>query len=490
MYGNTDYTCVTTPTTNVTLSPLEACTLYHVNVYSVSSFGALSPELKMDTNTDEAAPGAPENLRITNQTANWVALAWDDPLDRANCVDAWKITYGETNSPPPTLRQLQQKGLKKEKDIVRVGGVGGVGGLVRDDPIITSDNFATISPLRACTNMTFWVSGVSPSGITGSTRITQTTMEETEPTPVSSVEAVPLNQNSLLVVWTPGKPTPVSSVEAVPLNQNSLLVVWTPGSDEECVTEYHVCVTDIVDLDQACVDTDTIEQTFNGLEACVNYDVTVTPISPSGVFGDPAFDIANTGDLPTSEPTNLRVTEVTSHTAIIKYGPPEMNPRCVTEFNTQLLEQGKSTMYMTSLTTHLEEMVSGLGSCSLYEYRIRAVTASGFVSGWASVNFTTAEDTPSSPRSLSHLTLTSDSVQLRWFVPETNPWCADVYRINWTSTVGDNGTRDITVPNHPPEVVENIDGLTGCTDYTFSVSAVTTLGTEGPPATHNTTTTC
>lgn len=54
----------------------------------------------------------------------------------------------------------------------------------------------------------------------------------------------------------------MSSVEAVALNQNTLLVVWTPGAMEECVTYYHVCVTDVVDLSQDCVDTSNIEETF------------------------------------------------------------------------------------------------------------------------------------------------------------------------------------------------------------------------------------
>lgn len=69
------------------------------------------------------------------------------------------ITYGETDSPPAP------------KTIVLKA--------VRKDPIITSDNFATIAPLAACTNYTFWVSGVSPSGYMGSTRKTQTVMAET-----------------------------------------------------------------------------------------------------------------------------------------------------------------------------------------------------------------------------------------------------------------------------------------------------------------------
>lgn len=65
-------------------------------------------------------------------------------------------------------------------------------------------------------------------------------------------------------------------------------------------------------------------------------------------------------------------------------------------------------------------MVSGLGSCSNYQYSIRAVTGTGYQSDWVSVNFTTAEDTPSAPRSLSHLSVTTSSVQLRWFVPDVS----------------------------------------------------------------------
>lgn len=66
------------------------------------------------------------------------------------------------------------------------------------------------------------------------------------------------------------EPTPVSSVESVPLDESSLLVVWTPGAQEECVTYYHVCVTDVVDLTQDCVDTSSIEETFVVSGVCVN----------------------------------------------------------------------------------------------------------------------------------------------------------------------------------------------------------------------------
>lgn len=54
MVGTTESTCVTSPTSNITLLGLEACTLYHISVTSVSTFGVESTELKFDTNTDEA----------------------------------------------------------------------------------------------------------------------------------------------------------------------------------------------------------------------------------------------------------------------------------------------------------------------------------------------------------------------------------------------------------------------------------------------------
>ncbi|XP_042891139.1 prolactin receptor-like [Penaeus japonicus] len=66
---------------------LESCTLYHVTVTSISPSGSRGGHVTFDTNTDDAAPGSPEHLAIEEQTTTSVTLSWDDPLDRASCVD-------------------------------------------------------------------------------------------------------------------------------------------------------------------------------------------------------------------------------------------------------------------------------------------------------------------------------------------------------------------------------------------------------------------
>lgn len=55
MYGTTVNQCETTVSNNITLDGLEPCTVYHVNITSVSISGQRSEDsLMFDTNTDDA----------------------------------------------------------------------------------------------------------------------------------------------------------------------------------------------------------------------------------------------------------------------------------------------------------------------------------------------------------------------------------------------------------------------------------------------------
>ena len=151
MYGTTLNACKSSSNSSIVLDRLEPCTIYHINITSVSVSGQISEDsLLFDTNTDDAgtflifcvhecmcrcygneglsrqccgiqlwtfqqktfylwminnsiweycvlsllksgvvstAPGAPRNLRVNNQTEYMVSLAWDNPKNRASCVD-------------------------------------------------------------------------------------------------------------------------------------------------------------------------------------------------------------------------------------------------------------------------------------------------------------------------------------------------------------------------------------------------------------------
>ena len=39
------------------------------------------------------APGAPQNLKVNNQTEHWVSLSWDNPLERPSCVDRQVVDF-------------------------------------------------------------------------------------------------------------------------------------------------------------------------------------------------------------------------------------------------------------------------------------------------------------------------------------------------------------------------------------------------------------
>ncbi|XP_045102438.1 uncharacterized protein LOC123498935 isoform X2 [Portunus trituberculatus] len=435
MYGTTLNMCKSSSNSSIVLDGLEPCAIYHINITSVSVSGQLSEDsLLFDTNTDDAAPGAPRNLRVNNQTEYMVSLAWDNPRDRASCVDKWRISY-----------------LKHEVKYQEVK--------------LVADNFATVSDLEACSEYTFFVSAVSPGGFQGGTKTTKAMMEEIEPTAVTSVKATALN---------------ASSVE----------VVWVPAIKEECVHHYLVCVTHLTSLVQECHNDTDLQRTFTGLEACVDYEVTVTPVSPSSVLGSLTYDIARTVDFRPSPPTSLQVTDITSSTAHITFSPPLEHPLCVVEYDFEVQEMKSiKSIKVISPSVYLQETLSGLNACTDHEVRISAVTPSGLESEKANVNFTTSEDTPSAPRALTHITVTVDQIELHWFAPLTNRLCVDMYKVSWTSG-SDSGNTDYTPSGYPPEVKMTVSGLETCTSYTFTVVPVTPLGDEGSSVTYTVSTSC
>ncbi|XP_063870584.1 uncharacterized protein LOC135105875 isoform X2 [Scylla paramamosain] len=435
MYGTTLNTCKSSSNSSIVLEGLEPCAIYHINITSISVTGQLSEDsLLFDTNTDDAAPGAPRNLRVNNQTEYMVSLAWDNPLDRASCVDKWRISY------------LKQEVKYQEVKLV-------------------ADNYATVSDLEACSEYTFFVSAVSPRGIQGGTKSTQAIMEEIEPTAVTSVKATALNS---------------SSVE----------VVWVPAVKEECVHHYLVCITHLISLVQECHNKTDLQQTFTGLEACVDYEVTVTPVSPMGALGSLTYDLARTVDFRPSPPTSLQVTDITSNTALVTFGPPLEHPLCVVEYDIEVQEmESMKSSKMLSPSVYLHQTLSGLNACTDHEIRVSAVTPSGLVSDKSTVNFTTSEDTPSAPRALTHITVAVNQIELHWFAPLTNRLCVDMYKVSWTSG-SDSGNMDYTPSGHPPEVKMTVSGLESCSSYTFTVVPVTPLGDKGPSVTYTVSTSC
>ncbi|KAG0711995.1 von Willebrand factor A domain-containing protein 7 [Chionoecetes opilio] len=435
MFGSQKIWCDTSSNSSIVMKGLQPCTVYHVNITSVSLSDELSEEsLLFDTNTDDAAPGAPQHLKVDNQTEYWVSLAWDNPLERASCVDRWMVTYIENDA-----RHQKVK--------------------------VVADNHATVSDLDPCTSYTFFVSAVSPRGAQGGTKTTKATLDEIEP-------------------------TPLSSVVATALDATSVMVEWIPALKEECVHHYLVCIIDLTGLAQECHNITDLYHTFTSLEACVDYEVTVTPVAPSGKLGTFSYDVARTVDLPTSPPTSLEVKDITAHSALITYGPPFRNPLCVIEYDIEVEETGyHKSIRMAPVSTYLQQMLYGLHACSGHEVRVSAVTGSGHTSDKVVGIFTTSEDTPSIPRALTYITTAVDQVELHWFSPLTNPLCIDTYKVSWSSSSG-NGTMDYTPSGHPPEVKMTVSGLASCSPYTFTVVAVTPLGDEGPGASYTVSTSC
>ncbi|XP_042891138.1 phosphatidylinositol phosphatase PTPRQ-like [Penaeus japonicus] len=321
-----------------------------------------------------------------------------------------------------------------------------------------ADHYSTIFDLRPCTNYTYYVSAVSFYGLQGGTRTALGSTGEIEPSPVESVSATA---------------TGTMSISAT----------WSAGQVKECVDHYYTCIRDADTLTSACFHTDDLERDFTGLSPCVNYEVAVRSVSPKGQLGSAIYDTATTKDVPTGAPQDLQVVDVTSHSATITFAPPATFPQCVHEYDTRIVDlssvKKRSPSDLSSRLLRTQEAIDGLNACTDYGIWLSAATVSGFKSPEVSINFTTAEATPSAPRELNHTDVGADSVSLRWFAPENNTLCAVSYRVTWTSDLN-SGSEDFPFLDHPFEVKVTVKGLTASRAYTFTSSALGPSGNIGP----------
>lgn len=315
----------------------------------------------------------------------------------------------------------------------------------------------------------YTVSAVSPSELPGGTAILYDETEETTPREVESVSANALD------------PT-------------SIDVSWTPAAIKECLDHYEVCIINTHSASRDCHDTVDVKNLFTDLEPCVHYQLTIASVSPSGMRSLSKNAFATTQDVPTSPPRALAADEITAHTATISHEPPLENPQCVYEYDIRVVQYNgaphqNSMTRNEPATAQAQEVLEGLEACTDYGLYMSVVTVSGYRSDEAHLNFTTLEDTPSTPRELEVVKTTENSVDLIWFAPQSNGACATSYHLTWTSDSG-SGETTLEDPAKPFETKKTVEGLASCSTYTFSVSAGAASGEYSDPISVDAATKC
>ncbi|XP_071525808.1 von Willebrand factor A domain-containing protein 7-like [Panulirus ornatus] len=427
--------CEQTATNTYNMRGLEACAVYEVTVTSLAPSGLPSSDsLVFMVNTDEAAPGAPRNVEVALSTLDTVTITWDDPLDRAFCVDKYQVSYSEKVD---TAKQTKEVGR------------------VEVEP--SSDNIVTISDLIPCTNYTFQVAAVSRSGYKG---------------PYSERDAGTLE----------GEPSPVDSLALDMITTVSLHVSW--DASMQCVDHFLLCYYNDEEVGEVCNTLKDTEETLTKLLSCTAYHVSVTPVTPSGAHGNTTWQSDSTLEAAPGEPQNLTVVQETPHSIEVNFDPPVVNPQCAVEYDYQITDQGTAKVHEATIhSPRLDNNMNNLEACTAYEIRVRAVSPGGLRSKWVTTRAATSEQVTSEPRKLELRQKSETMLDLTWWSPDENDKCAQSYHLEWTGPGGVTDSKNILPPAEgelPFEVEAQVTDLSPCTEYAITVAAVTPLGTLGP----------
>ncbi|KAK7079818.1 hypothetical protein SK128_002467, partial [Halocaridina rubra] len=385
-------TCIFVTNTSATLNGLEACTVYFVEITTVAVNNGQSEALHHTTQTDEAAPGRPEKLRMLNQTGPYSMIAWDDPLSHASCVNAWIVAH-------KPLNLTSQQGTSSEHK--NVGNESNTSAKSQNVQHIQKTNngttFFTFNDLLGCNMYEYLVSGVSASGLPGGTSIIYDETEEMNP-------------------------REVKELIAVDLSPSIIYASWNPPEIKACLDHFEACIIDTYSATMNCFSTSDISYSFKDLKPCVYHQITVTSVSVTGLRSVSKNAFAMTQDIPTGPPTDLSATNITAHSVTVSYNPPSENPYCVSEYDIRVVDYSavmkNEVPFLHQFSVLTEEILTDLKACTDYGVYISVKTMSGYASTEANVNFTTLVDTPSAPRELQTGTITQDSVDLMWFAPQ------------------------------------------------------------------------
>lgn len=328
---------------------------------------------------------------------------------------------------------------------------------------------------------------------------------------------------------------------------DSIDVIWGSNPDERCSGSITICWhdNDHVEICENIPDGGGNNFTITDLLPCSSYDVIVSVVTPGGIIGQPAGNATHTEDvrkclfsascwfrtianhlyshfyterfpnvscwsdtnadhiysvfvlrrdfltrlllLPAAPgPVKfLRMKEVTSHEMTISYEAPDTHPQCVHEYDIEIINQDDYFSKHSHVVPYMDGTFTDLEACADYLVNVRAVTRTGLFSEWRSITTTTGGDVPSVPRSFAVEGFSLTSVTLNWWQPDTNKLCVTKYRLEWTDGTISNSTEISPSPGQalPFENQFIATGLVACTDYTFTVYAISDVGGTSNPAT-------
>ncbi|NXF86753.1 PTPRQ phosphatase, partial [Eubucco bourcierii] len=432
LFGPENNNSFSTPNNFLILEDLLPFTLH--SIYAAArTIKGLGPSAMLQFYTDESVPLAPpQNLTITNYTADSVWLKWDPSPQPNGVIVRYSFKVYQNN----TAKLFYQN----------VSGSSHEANLVGLEPF--SPYFISVSAFTKLGN-----------GNQFSNAVQFTTMESV-PEAVQNVHCIATSWQSILVQWEP------------------------PASSNGVITHY---ITTIEGNSTFFPSYDRL-QTFRNLLSNMTYQFKVKAATSAG---DGEEQICNASTLPEKVPTaprdivfsNVQSTSVTlnwkSPTSIFGYfqnykiTTQLMSTRCSDWETKECIEyETHQYLYENVVDDWIEETVHGLKKYRWYRFAVAASTNVGYGSSSPWISTQTLPGSPDGPpENVIVLATSPHSINISWSEPViiTGPTC---YLINIASVNNDNYKAQFLKTNDESKVLE-VSDLKAFTRYSVVIIAFT-----------------
>nr|XP_045609987.1 von Willebrand factor A domain-containing protein 7-like isoform X1 [Procambarus clarkii] len=318
-----------------------------------------------------------------------------------------------------------------------------------DDRCSQSECLHNVTDLRPCTPYTFKVTPsftVEGSYVAGEAAATQASTTDQEPS------------------------TPVNGA-VVDSTTDGVNITWEVQHNS-CISQFQVCYrTTDTWVWVLCERTSSTSYEMRGLEACVEYEVSVASITPSGLQSSSLLFTVNTQESAPGAPRNVQTVLSTPYSITVTWDDPLENAHCIDRYAVSYTVTDVTLTVEVAARLHHQRagsdnsvIIENLDPCTNYTIWVSGITVSGIVGPYVESNTATAEIAPSSVTSVTLQEVTSVSMKVTW---EGTMTCVDHFNLCYYSQ------EEVVLYCYEEQVmVATLTGLLPCVTYYVSVTAV------------------
>ncbi|XP_069678303.1 receptor-type tyrosine-protein phosphatase H-like isoform X4 [Periplaneta americana] len=325
----------------------------------------------------------------------------------------------------------------------------------------STDSTTDFTSTDSTTTLTSTDSTTALTSTDSTTAVTSTdsTTDLTSIDPTTESTTIEVTSTELTTTTCPSIPENVETITLEP-DKYSIMVRWTSNSNSDCVSEYNIKWKPVVKDDIMEEYTSASEYNITDLEACTEYEVTVTAIY-DGSMSKPVSqkNFTETGDLRKVENLKLRPE---TNSVIVTWSEPPHSGACVEEYYIEWKDESDSPSNVS--VKELSHTIPKLRACTEYEIHVTAV----YESGDSESEYATTSTDFADPQEVENLLMEPDtrSIKVTWSEPNGSDACIRTYNIKWQDEAG-NPLQANTSDLH-----YNISNLKACTFYEVNVTAI------------------